>query len=245
MMIDLSVVIPAFNESKNIKNGVLDKVYEYLKEQKYSYEVLIVDDGSSDNTADLIEDQIKEKKGFRLIRNEHGGKAITVMTGLLESKGDIALFTDMDQATPLKEVEKFWPQFSRGFDIVIGERSGRKGAPIIRKIYAFGFTILRTLILGIPFDTQCGFKAFKRRAIETIFPKLLKEWKRMGTSGAAVNAGFDVEILFLAKKKSFNITSIPVEWHYVGSERVGLGAAIEAFKDMVRIRLNDFYGKYA
>ncbi len=241
----LSVVIPAYNESKNLKKGVLDQVYEYLKVRDYSYEVLIVDDGSSDNTADLVEEQIKNKKGFQLIRNPHGGKAITVMSGILATKGEVAVFSDMDQSTPISEIEKFFSKFEEGFDIVVGERTGREGAPLIRKIYAAGFSILREILLGFSYDTQCGFKAFNRKAIDSVFPALLQKWQKKRVMGAAVNAGFDVELLFISKKRGLRITEISVLWHYVGSERVGLKAAVEALKDMLRIRFNDFLGKYS
>lgn len=244
--IKLSVVIPAYKEIQNLKKGVLDQVNDYLIKQDYSYEVLVVDDGSPDETADLIEEIIKGKKNFRLMRNPHGGKAITVMAGMIESKGEIALFTDMDQATPLKEIEKLLPKFDEGFDIVIGVRKGRQGAPLKRKIMAWGFSVLRNIILGLPFsDTQCGFKAFNRDSVNAVFPVMLKNWQNMKSGGAAVNAGFDVETLFLAKKKNFKITEVPVNWHYVGTERVGIKAAIEALKDMIRIRFDDWGGKYS
>ncbi|MBI4037241.1 glycosyltransferase [Candidatus Daviesbacteria bacterium] len=244
--IRLSVVIPAYNEAQNLKTGVLDKVFEYLTEQQYPWEVLIIDDGSTDNTRELVEMQIKDKPGFRLIRNLHGGKAMTVICGMLEAKGDIALFTDMDQATPINQIEKLLPKFDEGFDIAIGERTGRKGAPIARKIVAVGFALTRNLILGLPFsDTQCGFKAFDQKALKEVFPKMLLIWEKMKAAGAAVNAGFDVETLFLAKKLGFKITEVPVEWHHVGTERVQLiKDAIEALKDMVRIKIGDINGKY-
>src|SRR5438874_1347132 len=107
----LSVIIPAFNEEENLLRGCLDDVEEYLRKQKYFFEVIIVDDGSKDKTLPLIEDFIKGKKGFRLIKNSHGGKAIAVMTGLLDADGDIGLFTDMDQATPINQIEKILPEF--------------------------------------------------------------------------------------------------------------------------------------
>lgn len=244
--IKLSVVIPAFNESANLAKGPLEEVYLYLKKQDYSYEVLIVDDGSTDNTVELIEKQIKGKENFKIIKNLHGGKAITVMTGLLQSKGEIAVFTDMDQATPIDQIEKFLPEFEEGFDIVIGRRQGRKGAPLIRKLMAWGFSLLRGVILGLPFaDTQCGFKAFSHQAIEAIFPNLLKKWQGAKTKKAAVNAGFDVETLFLARKKNLKIAEIDVFWRHVGSERVqAIGDSLEALRDILRIRLNDLRSNY-
>ena len=242
----LSVIIPAYNEAKNIGNGSLEEVYEYLKRQTYPWEVLIVDDGSSDNTISLVAKQIKDKAGFRLMENSHGGKAITVMTGLLSSCGEVAVFTDMDQATPLNQIEKLIPKFEEGFDVVIGSREGRKGAPLVRKLMALGFSLLRSLILGLPFpDTQCGFKAFNRKAIEEVFPELLKRWEGMKARKAAVNAGFDVETLFLARKKGLKIAEVLVDWRHVGSERVqAINDSIEALHDVLRIKVDDLRGKY-
>lgn len=242
----LSVVIPAYNEAKNLRSGVLDEVYGYLKKQTYSYEVLIVDDGSSDNTTDLIEKIIKNKTNFRLIRNPHGGKAKTVMSGMLKAEGEIVVFTDMDQATPLNQIEKFFPKLDEGFDIVIGSREGRKGAPVIRKIAAWGFSVLRGIILGLPFkDTQCGFKAFTKESINKIILKIEHEWGILHTKGGAVNAGFDVEVLYLARKYGFKTVEVIVEWNYVDTERVQMFKdAAATIYDMFRIKWNDLTGKY-
>lgn len=258
----LSVIIPAYNEIDNLKKGVLDQVENYLEKEIKGYEVVIVDDGSTDNSIKFIEDALKSKKNFRLIKNNHGGKAIAVMTGLLESTGEVALFTDMDQATPISEVKKLLPYFAlakrsdakqsdafeKDFDIVIGSRSGRKGAPLIRKLMAFGFSIIRTIILGLPFkDTQCGFKAFNRRTISTIFPFLKERWrKHLKEKGAAVNAAFDVETLFLAKKRGFRIKEVTVDWHHVGTERVQvIRDSYDAIIDILKIRINDILGRYS
>jgi len=243
----LSVIIPAFNEIDNLKKGVLDSVKNYLSSQKYSYEVLIIDDGSTDGSTEFVENYSRKNPDVTLVRNNHGGKAIAVMTGLINSKGEIGLFTDMDQATPISEVEKILDGFNEGFDIVIGSRSGRKGAPLIRKFMAFGFSVVRTIILGLPFrDTQCGFKAFNRKSIDVIFPQLKERWKKhLKEKGAAVNAAFDVETLFLAKKQGFKIKEVKVEWHHVGTERVQVVKdSIEAVIDIFKIRLNDLLGRY-
>lgn len=246
MDIKLSVVIPSYNESSNLKKGVLEQVWDYLKKVDFSYEVVIVDDGSTDGSKDFIKKQIKDKKNFRLIENIHGGKAFTVITGLMDAKGDVALFTDMDQATPLKEWEKFSPKFEEGFDIVIGSRHGRAGAPILRKLTAWGFSLSRNIMLGLPFkDTQCGFKAFSKTAVNAIFPKIKNGWGILHFKGGAVNAGFDVEVLYMAKKLGFEIAEVPVDWHYVGTERVQVVKdSLAALFDMLRIRWNDFRGKY-
>lgn len=246
----LSVVIPTYNESANLKKGVLDEVANYLKGSKIDYEVIVVDDGSSDDSVALIEKFISRDKNFKLIQNKHGGKANAVMTGMLEARGEIVLFTDMDQATPITQIEKFMPEFNPpgggGADIVIGSRHGRKGAPLIRKLSAWGFSVLRGLILGLPFeDTQCGFKAFTKTSIDKIIPKIKSEWGVVHFKGGAVNAGFDVELLYLAKKYGFRIAEVTVEWRYVDTERVQVVKdALAAIYDMFRIRWNDLVGKY-
>jgi glycosyltransferase involved in cell wall biosynthesis len=243
----LSVVIPSFNEIGNLEKGVLQNVNDYLVKTKYQYEVIIVDDGSSDGSREFVEKFSQKNKKFRMIKNNHGGKAIAVMTGLLESKGEIGLFTDMDQATPISEIERLLPFFDKGYDIVIGSRQGRKGAPAIRKLMAFGFSLIRTLVLGLPFrDTQCGFKAFNRKSIDSIFLFLKDRWKKhLEKKGAAVNAAFDVETLFLARKKGFKVKEVAVEWHHVGTERVQvLKDSVEAVIDILKIRGNDLLGRY-
>lgn len=243
---NLSIVIPAFNEEANLKKGCLKEVIDYLKDKDLNVEVLVIDDGSTDATARIVAQQIKNEPKFKLIKESHGGKAIAVMKGLLKSRGHVALFTDMDQATPISEIEKLLPKFEEGFDVVIGSRKGRKGAPLIRKLAAFGFSTLRILILGLPFkDTQCGFKAFSQKSIEEIFPLLLKRWNKAASRGSAVNAGFDVEVLYVAKKMEFKIAEVDVEWHHVGTERVQIiKDALEAAEDIIRIKLNDLLGRY-
>lgn len=242
----LSVIIPAYNEEKNLKNGVLDEVGDYLKKLGISFEIIIVDDGSSDQSVELIKKFISKFKNFSLIQNSHGGKANAVMTGMLKAAGEIVLFTDMDQATPINQIEKFLPKFEEGYDIVIGSRHGRKGAPLIRKLSAWGFSVLRAIILGLPFkDTQCGFKAFSKESVAKIIPKIKSEWGVVHFKGGAVNAGFDVELLYLAKKYGFRIAEVGVEWNYVDTERVQVFKdALAAIYDMFRIRWNDLGGKY-
>lgn len=245
-MIKLSVVIPAYNEEKNIEKGVLAQVRNYLEDQKINYEVIVVDDGSSDASVELIKKYISSFKNFHLIQNKHRGKAMTILTGMEKAVGEIVLFTDMDQATPINQLEKFMPKFEKGYDLVIGSRTGRKGAPIIRRLSAIGFSILRTIILGLPFkDTQCGFKAFSKASIDKILPKVKSEWGTLHFSGGAVNAGFDVELLYIAKKYRFRIAEVDVEWNYVDTERVQVVKdAAAAIYDMFRIRFNDLIGKY-
>ena len=242
--LELSIIIPSYNEEKNLIKGVLEEVANYLEKARIPFEVIVVDDGSSDQSIDLIKKYVG--KNFRLIQNHHGGKANTVMTGMLEAKGEIVLFTDMDQATPINQLEKFLPKFREGYDLVIGSRHGRKGAPILRKLSAWGFSLLRGIILGLPFaDTQCGFKALKKEAVFKIIPKIKDEWGVVHFKGGAVNAGFDVELLYLARKYGFKIAEVDVEWNYVDTERVQIVKdALAAIYDMLRIRWNDLAGKY-
>jgi len=244
----LSVVIPAYNEETNIRLGALDKVLRYLNSQTYEWEVLIVDDGSSDGTKYLIEEFVGEDKRFRLLNNPHQGKAATVIAGMLKANGSIVLFSDLDQATPLKEIEKLLPKFDSGFDVVIGSRSDkREGAPILRRFMAKGFMMLRTLILGLRgiTDTQCGFKAFRNHVAKAIFHKLKLYGRNATVSGSMVTAGFDIEVLYLAKRLGYKIAEVPVEWHYVETRRVNpIKDSWQGFWDIVIIRMNALRGMY-
>lgn len=244
----LSVVIPAYNEETNIRLGAFDKVLRYLEAREYTWEVIVVDDGSSDNTATLTDEFIGKSSRIRIIRNPHQGKAATVMTGIFESKGKIVLFSDLDQATPLHEVEKLLPWFEKGYDVVIGSRkSKREGAPFLRRIMARGFMLLRTVILGLKgiSDTQCGFKAFRREVAQDIFRHLSLYGKQKTVSGAMVTAGFDIEVLFLAKTLGYKIKEIPVEWHYVETRRVNpIKDSWEGLLDILHIRVNAWKGVY-
>ncbi len=127
----LSVVIPAYNEETNIRLGTLDKVSRYLERQTYSWEVIIVDDGSTDGTSELLTIFSKTNRGFRIIQKPHQGKAATVIGGILAARGEIVLFTDLDQATPITQIERVLSWFDKGLDIVIGSRNTkREGAPL-------------------------------------------------------------------------------------------------------------------
>jgi dolichyl-phosphate beta-glucosyltransferase len=246
----LSVVIPCYNEETNIRNGVLHVVTEYLDKQPYTKEVVIVDDGSDDSSVELIEKflQTSGSEYIRLIKNQHGGKASTVTTGMLAGQGDIIMFSDMDQATPLEEVEKLLPYFDQGYDVVFGSRAGeRKGAPITRRAMARGFMILRTLILGLNGirDTQCGFKAFKKEVAHNLFTKLKIHGEHKEVKGGMVAAGFDLEFLFLARKLGYKLKEVPVQWHYVGTKRVdALKDSYRGLRDMILLRINDLKGVY-
>ncbi len=244
----LSVVIPAYNEETNIRLGSLDKVSRYLEHQSFAWEVLLVDDGSTDGSARLLDVFSKANSGFTVIHNVHKGKAGTVIEGMLKARGSIVLFSDLDQATPLSELEKVLPWFDKGYDVVIGSRSRRReGAPLSRVLMARGFMILRGLILGLRgiTDTQCGFKAFKRSVAKEIFSRLELYGNGHEVKGPKVTAGFDIEALFLAKKLGYKIKEVPVEWHYVETRRVNpLKDSWQGLIDMIKIRVNAWKGKY-
>jgi len=244
----LSVVVPCYNEEKNLRLGALEKVADYLKKQKYSWEVLVVDDGSTDKSVSLVEKFIAEHPNFSLIKNPHQGKAATVITGMLMTSGRYVLFTDLDQATPISEIEKVLPWLKRGYDVVIGSRNTkREGAPILRLLMARGFILLRTLILGLSgiTDTQCGFKAFKNEVVKDLFSRLKLYGQKKSVKGSMVTAGFDIEMLFLAKKRGYKIKEVPVEWHYVETRKVNpIKDSWYGLLDLVKIRLNSLRGFY-
>lgn len=232
----------------NLQKGVLDKVEHFLSKQKYTYEVIVVDDGSNDGSAEFVERFLREVKNFRIVKGSHSGKAGAVTAGVLASKGEWVLFTDMDQATPIEEVNKLLP-FADKFDIVIGSRSStRKGAPWTRLLMAKGMMVLRSVIVGVRGinDTQCGFKLFKKDVAYNLFSKLEtfhKGYKKI--SGSSVKAGFDVELLFLALKMGYTIKEVGVEWLYVETRRVSpVKDSIEAVEDLFQIKINDILGKY-
>jgi dolichyl-phosphate beta-glucosyltransferase len=242
----LSVVIPAYNEEYNLRTGVLDSVYDYLLETNYQWEILFVDDGSTDNTVVLAERFANRHKNFTLLKEPHRGKAGTVTAGILKAKGEVILFTDTDQATPIDQIEKVLPKFKEGYDVVIGSRHGREGAPLIRKVMAYGFSLLRLLVLRLPFkDTQCGFKAFSRSAAEEIFKRLKIFDSKNKSEGASVTAGFDLEILYVARKLGYKIAEVPVDWHHKEGTKVDpVKDSIEGLKGLILVRFNSLQGKY-
>lgn len=248
MKYELSIVIPCYNEEQNIRLGALDKVAHFLDKQKFSWETLIVDDGSTDESLELAKKFALNNPGFRVIANPHQGKAGTVVSGMLAAQGEAVLFTDLDQATPIDQITKLSPWLSKGYDIVIGSRKNRRrGAPFLRRLMGPGFMIVRNLLLGLGDiqDTQCGFKLFKNRVAKDVFQKL--ELYRPGShiSGPRVTAGFDVEVLFISSRQGYKIKEVPVEWHYVDTRRVSpLADSWDALMGIIKIRLNDLRGLY-
>lgn len=245
----LSVVIPSYDEMANLQKGVLQKIENFLSRKRFSYEVIIVDDGSRDGSIEFVESFIRENPRFRLIKNPHMGKAGAVTTGVLAAQGEYILFTDMDQATPIEEIDKLLPFFDQKFDVVIGSRnSKRRGAPWTRLLMARGMMFLRTFVVGISgiLDTQCGFKMFRKSAAKALFTKINKLHQGFQkVSGSSVSAGFDVEILYLAQKMGYKVKEVSVDWLYVETRRVSpLNDSIQGLMELLTIKINDLRGKY-
>lgn len=244
----ITLVIPCYNEETNIQKGVLDKIGNFTLKDSRFIEVIIVDDGSSDNSRSIIKNKyLKLFPKFSLILNSHQGKAFAILTGIKYARGDWVMFSDIDLATPIEETEKLIIE-SNKHQIVIGSRSSyRQGAPILRKIMAKGFIIIRNIIIGLHGikDTQCGFKLFKLESANKIVEKLKVFHNGKTAKGSSVSAGFDLEFLFLAKKMGFKIKEVPVNWRHVETKNVNfIKDTIETLKDIARIKYFDFRGKY-
>lgn len=245
----LSVVIPSYNEMANLQKGTLDKVVHYLKRKNYRFEIIVVDDGSDDGSREFVQRFVVDHPDVRLLKNKHLGKAGAVTNGVLSAKGDLILFTDMDQATPIEELENLFPYTEDGYDIIIGSRKGRrKGAPFSRKVMSKGAIVLRSLLIGLPLirDTQCGFKLFTKKAAIDIFSQLKEIHNGFRTiKGSSVTAGFDVELLYIGILHGYKIKEVPVDWLYVETRRVSpLKDSIEGVIDLLRIRKNIWQGVY-
>jgi len=246
----LSVVIPCYNEEKNISRGTLEEVAKHLKIQKYPWQVIISDDASTDGSVRLIGQFINKNPGFSLLKNTHGGKPFVLRAGLKEAKGEIILFTDMDQSTPISELDKLLPYFDQGYEVVIGSRGfTRHGFSLFRQLASNIFRLIRqVLLLKEIVDTQCGFKAFKQEVVKRIFSQMemFKDIRKV--QGWRVSA-YDVEALFLAQKFGYQIKEVPVKWTdkdiSVGKKRNFAKESKEMFKEVIRVRLNDLLGKYS
>ncbi|MBI4086348.1 MAG: glycosyltransferase family 2 protein [Candidatus Liptonbacteria bacterium] len=227
----LSVIIPAYNEAERIPMTLVD-IDRRLSAVSYSYEILVVNDGSTDNTADIVRKMAETIKNLKLIDNNvNQGKGGVVRQGMLLSKGEYRLFTDADNSTSVDQFEKMIPYFSEGYDVVIGSRSVR--GSVLEPAQPFYKQLLGKLanliiqIVNVPgiWDTQCGFKAFKEGAAEKIF------------SVAKINGwGFDIEALALARKFGYRIKEMPVRWVNDAASHVKLSGYLKTFWENVRIR---------
>jgi dolichyl-phosphate beta-glucosyltransferase len=245
----VSVIIPCYNEEENLKRGVLDQVEKYLRKQDYPSEVIISDDQSTDGSLKFLEKFKKYNSRFKLLKNKHGGKPFALRSGYRKSRGEIILFTDMDQSTPIEELGKLLPFFKEDYEVVFGSRGTvRKKAPLIRKIMAKAFLTFRGLIiLSEITDTQCGFKAFKREGLKKIFPKMTIFKTDKQAKGWRVTA-YDVELLFVAQKLGLKIKEVPVQWEdrdiALEKKRNFLKESKEMLLEVLRVKFNDLQKKY-
>ena len=246
----LSVVIPAFNEVDVITKSLL-AVNDFLSSQEYPWEVIVSDDGSTDNTIAEVERFIAGHLGFRLLKNEHRGKSNAVRAGIFEASGDYILVTDADLAVPINEIKRFllWVH-EQGSDLVFASREGkgakRVGEPYYRHFIGRVFNILIQIIL-LPriFDTQCGFRLFKRSAAQKIFSKLLIYGKDMPILAKPFFGAFEVETLYLARKMKLKIKELPVIWTYSPTKRLNFfGNSSKMLRDVIKIRWYGLLGKY-
>jgi glycosyltransferase involved in cell wall biosynthesis len=236
-----SIVIPAYNEGERI-GATLDKVLAHLEQQKWEAEVLVVDDGSTDSTADLVRRYAAQHPQLRLLQNPgNRGKGYSVRHGMLEATGDRLLFTDADLSAPISEAPKLFARLEAGADLAIGSRwldpaLQTERQPLYRQLFGRIFNLLLRLILGLRFrDTQCGFKAFTRRAAQLIFSRQrIERW------------GFDPELLFLAARLGLKVEEVPVEWANDPRTKIRpLRDGARIFSEMLRIRWYSLTGKYA
>ncbi len=244
----ISLIIPCYNEEANIQKGVLDKIGNFTKSDSRFAEVIIVDDGSTDKSKKIIKEKyLNEFKKFKLIENQHQGKAFALITGINSARAEYVLFSDIDLASPLEESEKLL-EFSPEYSIVIGSRNTtRAGAPLVRKVMAVGFIFIRNLMIGLKGirDTQCGFKLFQRKAALKIIEKLKVFHTNRKAQGSSVGAGFDLEFLFLAQKLGYKIKEVPVVWRHVETKNVNfIKDSLETLGDILKIKLFDLRGEY-
>ena len=245
----LSIIIPNYNEKENLQAGALTQVHNYLKGVDFTWEVIISDDGSTDGSRDLAEEFASKHSGFRLQKNIHGGKASAINAGIKNAKGEIILFTDMDQSTPLKEVEKLLPFYDQGYDVVFGSRGkARKNFPLSRQVTSWGFRTFRQIfLLSHVVDTQCGFKSFRAEVAKKIFPKLSAVSGNKKVVGWTVSA-FDVELLFLAEKAGYKLMEVDVEWSQqdisTGKGNKMVKESVDMLKQVLTVKLNDLKGLY-
>ncbi|MGO9405484.1 MAG: dolichyl-phosphate beta-glucosyltransferase [Terriglobales bacterium] len=236
-----SFVIPAYNESLRIR-PTLETLLRHSQEQKWDAEILVVNDGSTDDTAEIVRQYAQRHPQILLLENPgNHGKGYSVRNGVLHARGDICLFTDADLSSPITEAQKLFDAIARGADIAIGSRWLRvelqtERQPLYRQLFGRIFNLVLRVVLGLRFaDTQCGFKAFRRDAAQRVFPlQKIERW------------GFDPEILFLARRAGLRVEEVPVLWaHSEGTRLHPFRDGLRMFVEVLRIRRNAMTGEYA
>jgi glycosyltransferase involved in cell wall biosynthesis len=235
-----SIVIPAYNESARI-GATLESVISCIRRRGWSCEVIVVNDGSKDATADVVQSYAKDAPEVRLVENPgNRGKGYSVKNGLLQARGDIVMFTDADLSAPIEEAERLFAAIDSGADIAIGSRwlkSSRQThrQPLYRQFFGRCFNIVARHVMGLKFaDTQCGFKAFTHQAAQTVFQLMtIERW------------GFDPEILFIGLLRGFWIIEVPVSWAHDARTRISyIRDGFRMLQELVVIRWNAFRGVY-
>ena len=239
--LDLSIIIPAFNEERRLPQ-TLDSIGTYLKTQSLRTEILVVDDGSSDGTVPLAASYAGQHPNLRVLSNgKNRGKGYSVRHGMLEARGEYALFTDADLSTPIEEVGKLLEALrEQGNDVAIGSRALNRNLILVhqskvREQAGILFNFFVRWIMGIElFDTQCGFKAFRREAAHLVFGlQRIERW------------GFDPEILFIGIKRGLRITEVPVTWGHDERSRISyLRDGMQMLLELVFVRWNALRGVY-
>jgi len=235
-----SIVIPAYNESGRIP-ATLESVVACIRANQWPAEVVVVNDGSTDSTAQVVRGFALHAPEVRLIENlGNRGKGYSVRSGVLQSLGDVVMFTDADLSAPMEEADRLFAAIANGADIAIGSRwleSGRQmhRQPLYRQVFGRCFNAVCRMVMQLPFaDTQCGFKAFTRSAAQTVFQlQTIERW------------GFDPEILFIAIKRGFRIAEVPVSWAHDARTRMSyLRDGMQMLKELAIIRWNALTGHY-
>lgn len=235
-MHSVSILIPCYNEEKRIEKS-LKRVLLYLESKKndLDYEVITINDGSNDKTLEIL----NKYNGIKVISyGQNRGKGYAVNQGVLNSNKNLILLTDADLSTPIEELEKFLEISKEGHDILIGSRKVKESIvtqPKSRRIAGNIFNkITKVLFLGNFYDTQCGFKLFKKDVAKDIFSKAKIE-----------GFAFDVEILHIANKKRYKIKEVPITWVNEGDSKVKVGRdSYRMLRDIIKIRINSLRGKY-
>jgi dolichyl-phosphate beta-glucosyltransferase len=236
-----SFIIPAYNESERLATS-LPKVFAYIRERRLQAEVIVVNDGSSDDTAAIARSFASQHADIRVLENPgNRGKGYSVRNGMLHANGNVLLFTDADLSSPIYEATKLFAAIDHGADVAIGSRWLQAGLqterqPWYRQLYGRLFNLALRIVLGLKYrDTQCGFKAFTRAAAQTVFSRQrVERW------------GFDPELLFLANKFNLRTVEVPVEWAHDHRSKINpLRDGLKMGVDMLAVRWNDLRGLYA
>jgi dolichyl-phosphate beta-glucosyltransferase len=236
-----SIVIPAFNEERRLAR-TLEQVIAFIQEQRWKAEIVVVNDGSSDATAEIARQFARSNSCVKLVENPgNRGKGFAVRNGILNASGDLLLFTDADLSAPITEAPKLVAALQNGADIAIGSRwldpsLQTQRQSLLRQVLGRVYNVLMRGILGMKFrDTQCGFKAFTRKGARAVFPsQTIEGW------------GFDPEVLYLGKRLGLRIDEVPVRWgHDEGTRIHPFRDGYQMLLDMVSIRWSAIRGVYA